>query len=536
MKYIVVLGGVMSSVGKGVAASSIGVLIQENSLKVTCVKIDPYLNCDAGTMSPLQHGEVFVLNDGGEVDLDLGNYERFLDKDLTSENSITTGKIYKSVIEGERRGRFLGQTVQIVPHVTSEILTQIRRAGKDNDVCIIELGGTVGDIESQPFLYALKELSMSKDDEVLFVLVTFIPVVKYGEGASEQKTKPSQHTVQTLHRASIWPNFIICRCEAPAALETREKIHKHCHVPLEHIISCSNVTPVYRVVELFRKQGLDARILQKFGFTRVDSDLWHDRIKSVLRIFDNQFEHEINVAIIGKYTGKPDTYISVAKALLHAGAREKCKVNIHYTKSVEKTDDIDAILVPGGFGGRGFRSKIRAVLEARKRKIPFLGICLGLQAMVVAAARSELRWEDANSAEFDPETKHPVIDAMPEHDGSREKGGTMRLGGSEILLEEGTKLQILYGKLEARERHRHRYEVNTEKYREDFKRSGLRVVARSPEGRAEAIEWELDDIFFLGTQYHPEFLSRPGSPSAPFVGLIKSAILSRGASGRGSPT
>jgi CTP synthase len=530
MKYIVVLGGVMSSVGKGITASSIGVLIQENSLKVTCIKIDPYLNCDAGTMSPLQHGEVFVLDDGGEVDLDLGNYERFLDKDLTFDNSITTGKIYKNVIKKERRGHFLGQTVQIVPHVTNEILQQIRSVSEDSDVCIIELGGTVGDIESQPFLYALKELSMSKDDEVLFVLVTFIPVVKYGEGSSEQKTKPTQHTVQTLHCASIWPNFIICRCEAPVTSETREKIHKHCHVPLEYIISCSNVTPVYRVVELFQKQSLDIHILQKFGFMRVKSDRWNDRIESILRITDGQFEHEINVAIIGKYTGKPDTYISVAKALLHAGAREKCKVNLHYTTLVEKTDNINAILVPGGFGNRGFQSKIYAVLEARKRKLPFLGICLGLQAMVVAAVRSELHWEDANSSEFDPETEHPVVDVMPRYDGSQEKGGTMRLGGTKILLEEDTELQKLYGKLEAYERHRHRYEVNTEKYREDFKKAGLKVVAHSPEGRVEAIEWKLDNIFFLGTQYHPEFLSRPGNPSAPFIGLIKSAILLNGTS------
>ena len=544
-KYLVVLGAVMSSLGKGISASSIGVLMKGLGLTVSPIKIDPYLNCDAGTMSPFQHGEVFVLDDGSEVDLDLGNYERFLDVSLTGDNSITTGKIYKSVIDNERRGSYLGQTVQVVPHITDEIENRIRKGANNADVCIIELGGTIGDIESLPFLFALKNLSLRPDEMVSFALVSYVPIA-----GSEQKTKPTQHGIQALHHHGIWPDMIICRCDEEISGDTREKISKMCHIPSESVISCHNVFPIQKVPLLFYIQGLPEIIVRNLKLDSVVPfpmhsaiNYWAARADDIVTVSLSNEVKEITVAIIGKYTGKNDTYLSVTKALLHAGSKCKVRVKIEYASHLNQLNEIriDGIIIPGGFGDRGIEDKIASILQARKCKIPILGICLGLQAMIIAAARSKLRWKDADSTEFNPDTSHPVIDVMPGYDGVEQKGSSMRLGSAQIIIYDQNlkrwyqecapglfETELSQDVIVVKERHRHRYELNHKKYGNDLEYdANIRILAfDSSNTRVEAIRWlgSDDSYFCYGFQYHPEFMSHPGRCSGPFLGFVKSML------------
>lgn len=541
MKFIVVLGGVMSSLGKGITASSIGVLMQSLGKKVTMVKIDPYLNCDAGTMSPHQHGEVFVLDDGSEVDLDLGNYERFLDTNLTSDHSITTGKIYKSVIDNERKGKYLGQTVQVIPHITDEIQDRLKKVAADQDVCIVELGGTVGDIESLPFLNALNCLSLQKDIQVIFILVSFIPVMKCGSGASEQKTKPTQHTIAQLHEQSIWPSSIICRCDEMVSSETLKKISKTCQVPINGVISCHNVDFIQMVPHMFHDQKLTKYLgLLLFDETFIEGlvaseellDGWTRRIAGLRRIHSDD-EELFKICIVGKYTGKTDTYLSVTKAVQHAFASLDAPVSVEFRAHVDMDEILkfDGIIIPGGFGDRGVQDKVDAIMLARRCKIPLLGICLGLQAMVIAAMRNVPGGADANSTEFDPDTSCPIVDVMKNYDGSLQKGASMRLGRADITVTNAD-LAKTYGVRPGdvvHERHRHRYEVAYEKYSSELKEAGIQVTAFGNGDIVEAIQWPLfdvygNDVYFNATQYHPEFLSRPGKPSGPFLGLAKFVV------------
>lgn len=547
MKFMVVLGAVMSGLGKGVSASSIGVLLKGLDFKVAPVKIDPYLNCDAGTMSPLQHGELFVLDDGSEVDLDLGNYERFLDVTLTQENSITTGKVYKSVIDKERRGDYLGKTVQIVPHITAEIEHRLCAAAKDADVCVVELGGTVGDMESLPFLYALKNLSLREEHTVSFALVSYIPT-----SGSEQKTKPTQQGVQELHHHGIWPDMIFCRSDQIITNETREKIARMCHVQVDTVISCHNVFPIQEVPSIFHGQNVMDLLCSRLALaptgdklTREAIHYWAKRAYPIIKVLNDRTVQHRTVAIIGKYTGKNDTYLSVTKALLHAGARENVRINVAYASHLRELTSmkIDGIIIPGGFGDRGIEDKISSILMARDLQIPILGMCLGLQAMVIAAARSKLGWHDAHSTEFDPKTTHPVVDVMPAYEGRASKGSSMRLGAATVKIYD-VELISWYHECDASsdagasqssaqplvitERHRHRYEMNHKCYGNDLQYDAdIRYIGWDKTNtRVEAIRWlHPSGAFCMATQYHPEFLSRPGKPSGPFLGLVKAMML-----------
>ena len=547
MKYVVVTGGVLSGLGKGITASSIGVLLKSAGLSVTSVKIDPYLNCDAGTMSPFEHGEVYVLDDGGEVDLDLGNYERFLDIALTRDNNITTGKVYQAVIERERKGDYLGKTVQVIPHITNEIQEWIERvankssdgSSKTPDACVIELGGTVGDIESAPFIEALRQFQFRVGKEnICFVHVSLVPVMG---PVGEQKTKPTQHTVKELRGLGIIPDILVCRSENPLDYETREKLAAFCHVSPEAVVSAHDVSNIYRIPILLDEQGVSEVLSKEIGFELPDSrPLLEDWIKMAETV-DN-LDEVVKIAMVGKYTGLSDSYLSVIKALQHSSFEVNRKLQINWIEAENldekvKRDDAekyneawkllkesDGILVPGGFGIRGIEGKIKAAEYARLNKIPYLGVCLGLQIATIEFCRNVLGMEKANSTEFDENTPHPAVVFMPEISKTH-MGGTMRLGTKPTpFLVEDCKMKRLYGnKPHVDERHRHRYEVNPELITM-IEEAGLIYVGKDETGqRCEIMELE-DHPFYVGTQYHPEFKSRPGRPSPPFLGLLKASI------------
>ncbi|XP_038985086.1 CTP synthase-like [Phoenix dactylifera] len=543
MKYVLVTGGVVSGLGKGVTASSIGVVLKACGLRVTSIKIDPYLNTDAGTMSPFEHGEVFVLDDGGEVDLDLGNYERFLDVKLTRDNNITTGKIYQFVIDKERRGDYLGKTVQVVPHITDAIQEWIERVamipvdGQEGpaDVCVIELGGTIGDIESMPFIEALGQFSYHVGPgNFCLVHVSLVPVINV---VGEQKTKPTQHSVRGLRGLGLTPNILACRSAKPLVENVKEKLSKVCHVPAANIVTLYDVANIWRIPLLLRDQKAHEAILRRLDLLGVAGEPKLDEWVSRAEICDTLHE-PVRIAMVGKYTGLPDSYLSVLKALLHASiacyrklvvdwvpasdledTTEKEAPNL-YEKAWSLLKGADGILVPGGFGDRGVQGKILAAKYARENNIPFLGICLGMQIAVIEFARSVLNMQDANSTEFDPDTTSPCVIFMPE--GSKtHMGGTMRLGSRTTFFHvTDCKSAKLYGNVNyVDERHRHRYEVNPDMIME-LERAGLEFVGKDETGRRmEILELPLHP-YFVGVQFHPEFKSRPGKPSAPFLGLI----------------
>ena len=544
MKYVVVTGGVLSGLGKGITASSIGVLLKSAGLRLTSVKIDPYLNSDAGTMSPFEHGEVFVLDDGGEVDLDLGNYERFLDVALTRENNITTGKVYANVIEKERRGDYLGKTVQVVPHITNEIQDWIERvahvsadgSGETPDACVIELGGTVGDIESAPFVEALRQFQFRVGQEnVCFVHVSLVPVMG---PVGEQKTKPTQHTVKELRGLGIIPDILVCRSEKPLEEETRAKLAAFCHVGTDAVVSAHDVSNLYQIPISLYEQSVLNKVSNHLGFEVPDSlpmlDDWKNMADKVDRL-----EEQVHIAMVGKYTGLSDSYLSVIKALQHSAFAVDRKLVIDWIESTdldphnvtEKHDEAwellraaDGILVPGGFGNRGVEGKIAAANYARVNNVPYLGVCLGLQIATIEFCRNVLGLENANSTEFDENTPNPAVVFMPEISKTH-MGGTMRLGTKPTpFLVDDCKMRRLYGGVDhVDERHRHRYEVNPDLI-ERIEAEGLVYVGKDETGqRCEIMELE-NHPYYVGTQYHPEFKSRPNRPSPPFLGLLKAAV------------
>lgn len=541
MRYVVVSGGVLSGLGKGVTASSIGVLLKSAGLRVTAVKIDPYLNSDAGTMSPFEHGEVFVLDDGGEVDLDLGNYERFLDVSLTCNNNITTGKVYSKVIEAERRGDYLGKTVQVVPHVTDAVQDWIEDvasqpsdgSGETPDVCVIELGGTVGDIESAPFIEALRQFQFRVGvDNICFIHVSLIPVIGV---VGEQKTKPTQHTVKELRGLGITPDMLVCRSETPLTEDVKEKLALFCHVDPRAVISAHDVSNLYRIPLLLEEQGVSQLLSSHLGFEIPDSRPHLDDWTMMADHVDSITE-DVQIAVVGKYTGLSDSYLSIIKALQHASFAVGRKLQIDWIEAtdLEQSDDnsawqllrgADGILVPGGFGDRGIEGKILAANYARTSNTPYLGVCLGLQIAVVEFCRNVLGWEGANSTEFDEQTPHPVVVFMPEISKTH-LGGTMRLGSRPTIFQvDESNIRQLYGNLEhVDERHRHRYEVNPDCV-DEIENHGLKFVGKDETGqRCEIFELE-NHAYFVGTQYHPEFKTRPNRPSPPFLGLLQAAVM-----------
>jgi len=527
-KYVFVTGGVLSGLGKGITTSSIGLLLKSRGIEVTAIKIDPYLNCDAGTMNPYQHGEVFVLDDGSELDLDFGNYERFLDVSLTGEHNITTGTIYRKVIEKERRGDYLGQTVQIIPHVTDEIKLEIDKVAERSgaEVTIVELGGTVGDIESMPFLEAVRQLLLERGKEnCLVVHTTLVPIIG---PVGEQKTKPTQHSVRELRAIGIQPDIIIGRSEEPLKDHIKEKIALFSNVPVEAVISAPTARLIYQVPLLLEEQGLTELLLGKLRLEPQREDLseWREFLDHALHP-----ERELTVAIVGKYTELADSYLSYTEALTHAGAELRTAINIKWIEAEDFAPDLieDAagLIIPGGFGERGTGGKMRAIRFARERNLPFLGICLGFQLAVIEFARNVLGYRRAGSTEFDPEANPPVIDLLPEQRRVAEKGGTMRLGASPVLIAPGSLAYRLYGREEVHERHRHRYEVNPD-YIGELEAAGLRFSGRSPDGRMEIGELP-EHPFFIASQFHPEFLSRPTKPHPFFLGFL-SACLEHGSS------
>ncbi|CAL4901712.1 unnamed protein product [Urochloa decumbens] len=549
MKYVLVTGGVVSGLGKGVTASSIGVLLKGCGLRVTSIKIDPYLNTDAGTMSPFEHGEVFVLDDGGEVDLDLGNYERFLDIKLTRDNNITTGKIYQSVIDKERKGDYLGKTVQVVPHITDEIQEWIERVAMNPvdgteeaaDVCVIELGGTIGDIESMPFIEALGQFSYRVGPgNFCLVHVSLVPVLNV---VGEQKTKPTQHSVRGLRGLGLIPDILACRSTQPLEEQVKVKLAQFCHVSIPNIINLHDVTNIWHIPLLLRDQKAHEAILkvldlQCVGKVPREPKLaeWTDRASKC-----DKLKTPVRIAMVGKYTGLSDSYLSVLKALLHASVALNRKLVVEWVPSCDLEDSTaqetpdayekawkslrgaDGVLVPGGFGDRGVQGKILAAKYARENNVPYLGICLGMQIAVIEFARSVMKLHGANSTEFDPATKTPCVIFMPE--GSKtHMGATMRLGSRRTLFQvKNCKSAKLYGNASyIDERHRHRYEVNPDMVQE-FEKAGLSFVGRDESGtRMEIIELPTHR-FFIGSQFHPEFKSRPGNPSPLFLGLIAAA-------------
>ncbi|WP_435073935.1 CTP synthase [Halorubrum sp. HHNYT27] len=522
-KFVFVTGGVMSGLGKGITAASTGRLLANAGFDVTAVKVDPYLNVDAGTMNPYEHGEVYVLKDGGEVDLDLGNYERFLGTDMTFDHNVTTGKTYQHVIERERAGDYLGKTVQIIPHVTDDIKRRIREAAEGSDVCLIEIGGTVGDIESMPFLEALRQFAHEEDDEdILFTHVTLVPYSKNGE----QKTKPTQHSVKELRSIGLQPDILVGRSEDRLDPETKEKIALFCDVPTDAVFSNPDVKDIYHVPLMVEDEGLDEYVMERLGL--VDEALPKaERSTEWRELVTRDRDREIDVALVGKYALE-DAYMSIHEALKHAGIQTETEVNVLWVDADETTErheerlaSADAIVVPGGFGSRGTDGKIEAVRYARENDVPFLGLCLGFQMAVVEHARNILGLEGAHSAEIDPDTPYPVIDLLPDQYETEDMGGTMRLGAHKTDIEPGTLAARVYNADACTERHRHRYEVNPE-YIEELEADGLTFSGKA-DNRMEILERE-DHPFFFGTQAHPEFRSRPDRASPPFVSLVEAAL------------
>jgi CTP synthase len=529
-KYIFVTGGVVSSVGKGIATAAIGRILKSRNISVAIQKLDPYLNVDPGTMSPYQHGEVFVTSDGAETDLDLGHYERFVDLDLTRASSVTTGQIYQSVIAKERRGDFLGGTIQPVPHLTNEIKGCIRGVGRETgaDVVIVEVGGTVGDIEGQPFLEAIRQMRNEEGrDGTLNIHVTLLPYISTGE----LKTKPTQHSVRELRSMGIQPDVIVCRADHPVSQDIRDKISLFCDVPPRAVMPLRTMPSIYQVPLVLEEMGLGDYVIERLNLPAGSRDLSEWR-----RLVDRLMNPSgrVTVAVVGKYVELHDAYISVKESLIHAGIHHDVAVDLEWVHSeaLERQGaenllaGVQGIVVPGGFGDRGIEGKIEAARFARTRRVPYLGLCLGLQVMVVEAARAVFESNAPNSTEFDPETPYPVISLLTEQQGVREKGGTMRLGSYPCRLVPGTRAHAAYGEEVVFERHRHRYEFNN-RFREELARVGLVPSGLSPDGELVEICEIQGHPFMVGTQFHPEFRSRPDRPHPLFRNLLAAAITTR---------
>ena len=527
VKYIIVTGGVLSGLGKGVTSSSAGLLLQCAGYKVTAVKIDPYLNVDAGTMNPYEHGEVFVMTDGAEVDLDLGNYERFLKCNLTRDHNITTGKVFKKVIEKERRGDYLGQTVQIIPHIVREIVDGIKNAAKNAkaDICVIELGGTVGDIESMPFMEAARLLGREEGrNNVMFIHTTLVPVVG---AVGEQKTKPTQHSVKELQGLGIRPDVIVGRSDNRLDEDIASKIAFFADIPREAVISAPDAKTIYEVPLIFLEQKFPELIEKRLGLKTKKPDVkkWRDFVNRI-----TNGGEEVEVAIIGKYTALKDSYISHEETLRYAGAVLGCKVKIRWIEAPDLEDSgstdslkgVDGVIVPGGFGKRGSEGKIMAAGWARENEIPYLGVCFGFQLATVEFARNVLGLKGANSSELDSDGKYSVVDILPEQEGVKDMGATMRLGAHKVKVKPGI-AKDLYGSDVIFERHRHRYEINPN-YIEQIESKGMKYTGRDNSGRRmEILELE-EHPYFVASQFHPEFKSRPDAPSPLHLGLVKAAL------------
>ncbi len=537
-KYIFVTGGVLSSLGKGIAAASIATLLKEAGLKVSMLKADPYINVDPGTMSPLEHGEVFVTNDGAETDLDLGHYERFLNEDLSQDNNFTTGKVYSSVIEKERRGDYLGKTIQVIPHIVNEISDRIKKAGVGKDILIVEIGGTVGDIEGLPFLEAIRSLrSEVGKKRAMYIHLTLIPFIKV---AGELKTKPTQHSVQELRRIGISPDIIVCRSEMPLPKELKNKLANACGVERNCVIEATDAKTIYKVPLAFQRENILAPISEflDLGELNPNMEKWDTLVKRVIAP-----TNELTVGFVGKYLDLKEAYKSLTESFIHCGAHLNAKVKINWIDS-EKVEekgaelylsDVDCVLVAGGFGPRGVEGKIKSIQYARENKIPFLGICLGMQLAMIEYARNILKIEDATSVEFDEKTKNPIIyliDNFLDSAGNKQVrtfksplGGTMRLGGYECDTKAGSLLREVYeGKKSIIERHRHRYEANPE-YRKEFEKAGM-IVSGESNGLIEVVEVK-DHPFFLGVQFHPEFTSRLTNPNRALLAFCEAALKSQ---------
>ncbi|MGI6008557.1 MAG: glutamine hydrolyzing CTP synthase [Methanomethylophilus sp.] len=531
MKLIFVSGGVISGLGKGITASSIGLLLKSRGISVTSIKIDPYLNIDAGTMNPFEHGEVYVLDDGGEVDLDLGNYERFMDLHLGRDNNITTGKVYRTVIDNERRGEYLGKTVQIIPHITDEIKRRITAVARSSgaDVAIVELGGTVGDIESMPFLEAARQLGrdLGREENVLFVHTTLIPIMG---AVGEEKSKPTQHSVRDLMSAGIKPDIIVGRCSRELSPAAKAKIAMFCDVDEDAVISCPDARSIYEVPLILERQGVADYIVRRMKLSPMTSGRHMEKWEAFLGRIINPAS-EVTIALVGKYTALADAYLSQLEALTHAGAERSCHVKVQFVDSdtllkqdpKEVLKDADGILIPGGFGVRGVEGKIAAAKYARENNIPFLGVCLGFQVATIEIARDVLGLKGADSTEFRPDTPDPVIFIMPEQQGVTQMGGTMRLGAQDVVVKDGSKAAALYGRTQISERHRHRYEVNPD-YIGRFEQAGWVFTGKSVDGTKMEIGELQGHPYFVASQFHPEFKSRPKRPSPLHQGLVDAAM------------
>lgn len=531
-KFIFVTGGVVSSLGKGITAASLGRLLKNRGVKVTIQKFDPYINVDPGTMSPYQHGEVYVTDDGAETDLDLGHYERFIDINLSKYSNITTGKVYSSVIKKERRGDYLGGTVQVIPHITNEIKDRVFQAAKEGspDVVITEIGGTVGDIESLPFLEAIRQIKGAAGPEnVMYIHCTLIP---YLAAAGEMKSKPTQHSVKELRSLGIQPNVIVVRTERPVPEEMKDKIALFCDIDKHAVIEARDADTLYQVPLDLQEQKLDQFVCDYLGMNCKEADMteW----KQLVHLVKN-LKHKIRIALVGKYVALPDAYLSVVEALKHSGYKVNADIDLVWVDSEditvenaqERLKDVDGVLVPGGFGDRGVEGKIAAIQYARENKVPFLGICLGMQLASVEFARNVLGLKGAHSAEFDPSTPYPVIDLLPEQKDVEDFGGTLRLGLYPCKLKEGTRAYQSYTEQVIYERHRHRYEFNNE-YREKMEEKGFTFSGLSPDGRlAEIIELS-DHPYFIASQFHPEFISRPTRPQPLFRDFIAASADAKG--------
>jgi len=523
-KYIFITGGVVSGIGKGITAASLGLLLKQRGLRVAVQKLDPYMNVDPGTMSPYQHGEVFVTDDGAETDLDLGHYERFIDENLTHQSNLTAGRVYFGVLDKERSGGYLGGTVQIIPHVTEEIKSFVY-AHAPTDVLIVEIGGTVGDIECQSFLEAIRQISLERGrDNCLFVHVTLVPFLR---ASGEHKSKPTQHSVKGLMSAGITPNIIVTRSDHPISEDIKDKIALFANLPPDCVIENTNADSLYEVPIMLHKNGLDERVCRLLDLQTPTPNLddWQNMVGKI-----HTRDREVTIAMVGKYTQLHDAYLSVIESLNHAGFEVGASVNIRWIDSESVTSDsfkgIDGMIIPGGFGNRGIEGKIAAARYAREHDVPFLGICLGMQIAAMEFARNVCGLNSANSEEFDSHTPHPVIHIMDGQEGLVGSGGTMRLGAYPCKIKTNTVLESLYGKTDISERHRHRFEFNNA-YRQMLEDKGLTICGTSPDNNlVEAIELT-DKRFFVGVQYHPEFKSRPSKPHPLFLGLLKS-ILNRG--------
>jgi len=525
-KFIFVTGGVLSSLGKGLAAASMSALLESRGLKVTNQKLDPYINVDPGTMSPFQHGEVFVTDDGAETDLDLGHYERFSSTRMGKSNNLTTGQVYYSVITKERRGDYLGKTVQVIPHITNEIKDFIRKTAKGFDVSIVEIGGTVGDIESLPFLEAIRQFRNEVGKQnAIFIHLTWVPLIKT---AGEVKTKPTQHSVKALREIGIQPDILLCRTENFLSEDIKSKISLFCNVEVAAVFTAKDVSCIYEVPLIYHREGLDAKIVDLLNIWtgQPNLDIWQD----VVDKFTNP-PYEVCIGIVGKYVNLTDSYKSLNEALVHGGIANNCRVKLKFIDS-EKVeaeglgnllDDVDGVLVPGGFGIRGIEGMILTVQYAREKKIPYFGICLGMQMAVVEYARNICSLDKANSSEFDFQTPHPVIDLLPEQREITDKGASMRLGAYPCMVSPDSYAFAAYGQKEISERHRHRYEFNND-YKKILTDKGLQITGVSPDGRLAEIVEIKDHPWFLGCQFHPEFKSRPTKPHPLFSKFIEAAL------------